>query len=86
MSIVQGGKGIFYIQSINSICASYSMLIFNQESIYPFLLVNIGSGVSILKFENKEEFTRISGTSLGGGMFLGLCHLFTGINDFDKLL
>jgi type II pantothenate kinase len=49
-------------------------------------LVNIGSGVSILKFDNEDEFIRISGTSLGGGMFLGLSHLFTGINDFDELL
>ncbi|CAK85120.1 unnamed protein product (macronuclear) [Paramecium tetraurelia] len=55
-------------------------------SIYPFILVNIGSGVSILKFDNEDQFARISGTSLGGGMFLGLSHLFTGINDFDELL
>ncbi|CAK75335.1 unnamed protein product (macronuclear) [Paramecium tetraurelia] len=55
-------------------------------SIYPFILVNIGSGVSILKFDNDEQFARISGTCLGGGMFLGLSHLFTGINDFDELL
>lgn len=48
--------------------------------------MNIGSGVSILKFDNENEFARISGTSLGGGMFLGLSHLFTGINDFDELL
>lgn len=47
------------------------------------MLVNIGSGVSILKFENENTFTRISGTSLGGGLFLGLAHLFTGNKDFD---
>lgn len=38
-----------------------------QKSIYPFLLVNIGSGVSILKFEEPNKYTRITGTSLGGG-------------------
>ena len=42
------------------------------------LLVNIGSGVSILKIEtrsNKVIWERISGTSLGGGTFINLCSL-----------
>jgi type II pantothenate kinase len=48
--------------------------------------VNIGSGVSILRFESATDVQRIGGTSLGGGMFLGLCNTLTGINDYDKLL
>jgi type II pantothenate kinase len=53
---------------------------------YPFLLVNIGSGVSMLKFTSRNNYTRIGGTPLGGGTFLGLCGLMTGQTDFDKLL
>jgi type II pantothenate kinase len=28
----------------------------------------------------------VGGTSLGGGMFLGLCNAMTGIKDYDELL
>uniref|UniRef100_A0A1I8HC11 4'-phosphopantetheine phosphatase n=1 Tax=Macrostomum lignano TaxID=282301 RepID=A0A1I8HC11_9PLAT len=52
----------------------------------PFLLVNIGSGVSMLKVENETTFTRIGGTSLGGGTFWGLGSLLAGTSDFDELL
>jgi type II pantothenate kinase len=31
-----------------------------------------GSGVSILAVRGPEDYTRVSGTSLGGGTFLGL--------------
>lgn len=56
-----------------------------KDSIYPFLLVNIGSGVSVVKFTDSG-IERVGGTSLGGGLFLGLCNTLTGINDYDKLL
>lgn len=29
---------------------------------------------------------RVSGSSLGGGTFWGLCRLLTGANDFDEIL
>jgi hypothetical protein len=37
------------------------------ESFYPFLLVNIGSGVSIVQVNGENDYKRVSGTSLGGG-------------------
>jgi len=42
---------------------------------YPYLLVNVGSGLSIIKFIDKDNYERISGSSLGGGMFLGIANL-----------
>lgn len=36
---------------------------------FPYLLVNIGSGVSIIKVTSLNEFERVSGSSLGGGTF-----------------
>ncbi|CAG9769463.1 unnamed protein product [Ceutorhynchus assimilis] len=53
---------------------------------YPFLLVNIGSGVSILSVKSATECKRVSGTSLGGGTFLGLCCLLTGCNTFEEAI
>ncbi|XP_019753372.1 pantothenate kinase 1 isoform X2 [Dendroctonus ponderosae] len=53
---------------------------------YPFLLVNIGSGVSILAVHSPTDYKRVSGTSLGGGTFLGLCCLLTGCNTFEEAI
>lgn len=60
----------------------YDML----NGFYPFLLVNIGSGVSILSVRGPEEFERVYGTSLGGGTFLGLCCLLTKCTTFEEAL
>jgi type II pantothenate kinase len=49
----------------------------------PCLLVNIGSGVSIIKVDADGSFERVSGTSLGGGTLWGLLSLLTGATSFD---
>ncbi|KAF2346930.1 Type II pantothenate kinase [Trinorchestia longiramus] len=51
-----------------------------------FLVVNIGSGVSILAVEGPDHYRRVSGTSLGGGTFLGLCCLLTGCESFEEAI
>ena len=48
-----------------------------EPDIFPYLLVNIGSGVSILKVESEDSYRRIGGTSMGGGTFWGLGSLLT---------
>ncbi|XP_064087761.1 pantothenate kinase 3 isoform X1 [Macrobrachium rosenbergii] len=53
---------------------------------YPFLVVNIGSGVSILAVDGPDNYRRVSGTSLGGGTFLGLCCLLTGCKTFEEAI
>ncbi|XP_017794391.1 PREDICTED: pantothenate kinase 4 [Habropoda laboriosa] len=55
-------------------------------NIFPYLLVNIGSGVSILKVESDNVFERIGGTATGGGTFWGLGSLLTKRKGFDELL
>ncbi|VDP90598.1 unnamed protein product [Echinostoma caproni] len=52
---------------------------------FPFLLVNIGSGVSILKVESPTSYSRVGGTSIGGGTFWGIGSMLSG-GDFDQLL
>ena len=56
-----------------------------KDELFPYLLVNIGSGVSIIKVD-KDGFERVSGTNIGGGTFLGLCRLLTERTDFDQML
>lgn len=52
----------------------------------PCLLVNIGSGVSIIKVDADGTFERVSGTSLGGGTLWGLLSLLTPAKTFDEML
>ena len=57
-----------------------------DSDLYPYLLVNIGSGVSMLKVSGDGKFERVSGSSLGGGTFWGLCRLLTKCRGFDEML
>lgn len=57
-----------------------------KEDVYPYLLVNIGSGVSMIKVSGPSEYQRIGGTSLGGGTLWGLLSLLTGARNFDDML
>ncbi|XP_044005177.1 pantothenate kinase 3 isoform X3 [Aphidius gifuensis] len=89
-------RGMLYIETINPHeCYYWShptqddlcrKVPFDFSKPYPFLLVNIGSGVSILAVYGPDNYKRISGTSLGGGTFLGLCCLLTGCNSFEEAI
>lgn len=57
-----------------------------EGDLYPYLLVNIGSGVSMVKVTGEGQYERVSGSSLGGGTFWGLCRLLTQRKDFDEML
>ncbi|CAK5264845.1 unnamed protein product [Mycena citricolor] len=58
----------------------------NPSPQLPCLLVNIGSGVSIIKVDEDGKFERVSGTSLGGGTLWGLLSLLTPATTFDEML
>lgn len=68
-------KGVLYIDSVSfnghSECYYFEnptdaekcqKLPFNLENPYPLLLVNIGSGVSILAVYSKDNYKRVTGT------------------------
>ncbi|KAJ5124159.1 uncharacterized protein N7515_007984 [Penicillium bovifimosum] len=57
-----------------------------RPDVYPYLLVNIGSGVSIIKVSGPRQFERVGGTHLGGGTFWGIMSLLTGARTFDEML
>ena len=54
--------------------------------LYPYIIVNIGSGVSILLVNSATDFKRIGGTSVGGGTFLGLSALLAGTQSFEEAI
>lgn len=57
-----------------------------DPNVFPYLLVNIGSGVSIMKVESDDNYERIGGSATGGGTFWGLGSLMTKAKSFDELL
>ena len=38
------------------------------KDLWPFLIVNIGSGVSMIKVSSPHSYERVSGTMIGGGI------------------
>lgn len=56
-----------------------------ENDMFPYLLVNIGSGVSILKVTSKDTFQRVSGSSIGGGTFWGLACQMAGVTTWDEV-
>jgi type II pantothenate kinase len=53
---------------------------------YPYLVVMIGTGVSILRVDGPRKHERISGSTIGGGTYWGLCRLLTDAEDFQSAL
>ncbi|BFZ55166.1 hypothetical protein PYCC9005_002206 [Savitreella phatthalungensis] len=80
----------FFINEIPGEVFTYSeeqpMQVVTEPPQYPYLLVNIGSGVSMIKVSSPETFERIGGSSLGGGTLWGLLSLITGARSFDEML
>ncbi|OIV98208.1 hypothetical protein TanjilG_28721 [Lupinus angustifolius] len=58
----------------------------DPNDLFPYLLVNIGSGVSMIKVDGEGKFERVSGTNVGGGTYWGLGRLLTKCKSFDELL
>lgn len=58
----------------------------DHNDLFPYLLVNIGSGVSMIKVDGDGKFQRVSGTNVGGGTYWGLGRLLTKGKSFDELL
>ncbi|XP_077221532.1 pantothenate kinase 2-like isoform X2 [Tasmannia lanceolata] len=58
----------------------------DQNDLFPYLLVNIGSGVGMIKVDGDGSFQRVSGTNVGGGTYWGLGRLLTKCKSFDELL
>lgn len=75
----------YYWENASQISTSRKK-VYDFSQPYPFILVNVGSGVSVLAVWGPNNYKRISGTSLGGGTFLGLCCLLTGCNTFEEAI
>ncbi|OQS07065.1 pantothenate kinase [Thraustotheca clavata] len=57
-----------------------------DEDIFPYILVSIGSGVSVLHVTGPNTYTRVSGSSIGGGTYWGLCRMLFECQTYDEAL
>ncbi|CAD6187557.1 unnamed protein product [Caenorhabditis auriculariae] len=64
----------------------YEFVDTSSTSIFPFLMINVGTGVSVIEVESETSFKRIGGSSIGGGTFVGLGNLLTGDKNVEELL
>ncbi|CAB4279269.1 unnamed protein product [Prunus armeniaca] len=48
----------------------------DRDDLYPYMLVNIGSGVNMIKVDGPGKFERVSGTNVSGGTFWGKEYYF----------
>jgi pantothenate kinase len=66
--------------TIDHITEEYHFKIIENNHLYPYLLVNIGSGVSILKVDSENSFQRVGGSTIGGATLWGLGSLLSDAN------
>eukprot|EP01059_Diplonema_ambulator_P007252 TRINITY_DN16742_c0_g1_i1.p1 TRINITY_DN16742_c0_g1~~TRINITY_DN16742_c0_g1_i1.p1 ORF type:complete len:450 (+),score=76.23 TRINITY_DN16742_c0_g1_i1:99-1352(+) len=62
-----------------------SKVFVNEPVSYPYMIVSIGSGVSIIKVTGPGEWVRVSGSCIGGGTYWGLSKLLTNVKTWDEL-
>ena len=58
----------------------------SDAATYPYLLVTIGTGVSILRVDGPRKHERISGSTIGGGTYWGLIRLLTSVDNFSSVI
>jgi type II pantothenate kinase len=58
----------------------------SESATYPYLLVSIGTGVSILRVDGPRQQDRISGSTIGGGTYYGLIRLLTELESFEDIM
>jgi type II pantothenate kinase len=58
----------------------------SHSATFPYLLVTIGTGVSILRVDGPRKYERISGSTIGGGTYWGLIRLLTDLENFEDVM
>mmetsp|Transcript_48791 Transcript_48791/g.118065 ORF Transcript_48791/g.118065 Transcript_48791/m.118065 type:complete len:703 (+) Transcript_48791:811-2919(+) len=58
----------------------------SYSSAYPYIVVTIGTGVSILRVDGPRTHERISGSTIGGGTYWGLMRLLTDVETFEDAM
>jgi hypothetical protein len=57
-----------------------------DNDLYPYMVVIIGTGVSLLRVDGPRKYERVSGSTIGGGTYWGLCRLLTDVETFEDVM
>jgi type II pantothenate kinase len=58
----------------------------SHSSTYPYMLVTLGTGVSVLRVDGPRKHERVSGSTIGGGTYWGLIRLLTDVEGFEDVI
>jgi type II pantothenate kinase len=75
------------VSEFDASCSGVKYLLQKEfhKNLKKYIIVSIGTGTSIFLVENNQH-SRIIGSGIGGGTFLGLGSLITGTNDYAGLV
>lgn len=82
----QDKLGISHVDALSYEMAKVPVPMPVGGDIFPLLVVNIGSGVSIINVTSPSSFKRVSGTAIGGATYYGLCKLLLRCKSFDEAM
>ncbi|KAK3128656.1 hypothetical protein QOZ80_6BG0464820 [Eleusine coracana subsp. coracana] len=58
----------------------------SPNNLFPYLIVNIGTCVFMIKVTGNKKFEFVTTTNIGGAFVFGLAKLLTGCNSYDEFL
>lgn len=64
-------------------CIARGSILLCPAIIEQCIVVNVGSGASVIKISSDQKFERLTGSCLGGGTFMGLARLISGLPNLD---
>ncbi|SBT72310.1 pantothenate kinase, putative [Plasmodium malariae] len=85
-------KGIYTLFNVKKSIVTYNSLLRTELPVQikypysPFIIANIGSGISILKSNGHGCYKRISGTAIGGGTLMGIAQTILEKISFEQLI
>ncbi|MBM7587014.1 type II pantothenate kinase [Bacillus pakistanensis] len=75
------------VPEFDAVCKGAQVLLNEElELDESFLLVSIGTGTSYFIVEPGSGFNRLLGSGIGGGTFMGLGNMLTGVKEFNGLV
>ncbi|EUD65924.1 hypothetical protein C922_03648 [Plasmodium inui San Antonio 1] len=85
-------NGLYKLLSVKKSVVRYDLFLKTQVPVgvklpyEPFMIANIGSGISILLSNGPNMYKRIGGTAIGGGTLMGLAQLILQKVSFEELI
>jgi len=78
-------KTMYPVSTINLLdemeCIARGSILLCPAALEEFIVVNVGSGASVVRISSDRKFERLTGSCLGGGTFMGLARFLSKLPD-----